>query len=169
MQAQELRTLQAPVKERYRSDPESAILTMSARGNLKLDGLLCQIQSHIGPVDAGLHRAAGGDGTAACSAEILLQSLAACAGVTFCAVATAMEIPIQGGSVTVEGDVDFRGTMGISKEVPVGFSRIRMKFEVQGTATPEQLEKLLALTERYCVIFQTLKNPPEIISSVSLM
>ena len=162
MNAAELRTVQAPFKERYRSDPSTARQTLRAEGQLGVGSQTCRLEMPCGSVSAGLHPAAGGDGHGACSAEILLQSLVACAGVTLTAVATAMELPIQGGTITAEGDLDFRGTLGVSKDVPAGFTAIRLRFQLQSTATSEQLATLIKLTERYCVIFQTLRVPPQL-------
>jgi uncharacterized OsmC-like protein len=160
--ANELRALQAPFKELYRSDPAAAQKTLKATTLLDVSALSCRLKSEAINLTAGLHPAAGGDGSTTCSAELLLQSLIACAGVTLSAVATAMEITIQGGTITAEGDLDFRGTLGLSKDVPVGFNAIRMRFELQSAAAPEQLATLIKLTERYCVVFQTLRNPPAI-------
>jgi uncharacterized OsmC-like protein len=160
MTADELRALQAPVKARYKDDPASAQWTLKAQGTLRGERLICSVDSDLGPIDAGLHPATGGDGESACSGDILLQSLVACAGVTLQAVATAMSIPLRGGTVSAEGKLDFRGTLGVSKEVPVGFESILLNFQLDTDATPEQLATLLKLTERYCVVYQTLKNPP---------
>jgi uncharacterized OsmC-like protein len=161
--ADELRALQAPVKARYKDDPAAALLTLKARGTLTGKNLVCTVASDQGPIEAGLHPATGGDGLSACSGDMLLQSLVACAGVTLQAVASAMSIPLRGGIVSAEGDLDFRGTLGVSKEVPVGLKSIRLAFDLDTDATPEQLATLLKLTERYCVIYQTLKNPPAIV------
>jgi uncharacterized OsmC-like protein len=161
MNADELRALQAPFKTRYREDPAAAMATLKATGTLG-DNLSCKVASGGAPVVVGLHPATGGDGKAACSADMLLEALAGCAGVTLQAVATGMNIPIHGGSVRAEGDLDFRGTLGVSKEVPVGFKAIRLHFDLKTEATPEQLAKLIQLTERYCVVFQTLRTPPQI-------
>ena len=160
MTAEELRALQAPVKARYKDDPKAAQLTLAARGTLWGEKLICTVDSDLGPIDAGLHPATGGDGTAACSGDMLLQALVACAGVTLQAVATAMSIPLRGGTVSAEGTLDFRGTLGVSKEVPVGFESIQLRFQLDTDAAPDQLATLIKLTERYCVIYQTLKNPP---------
>jgi uncharacterized OsmC-like protein len=162
MTADELRALQAPVKARYKEDPASARWTLAARGTLQGEKLICAVESDLGRIDAGLHPATGGDGHSACSGDMLLQSLVACAGVTLQAVATAMSIPLRGGTVSAEGRLDFRGTLGVSKEVPVGFESIHLNFQLDTDATPEQLATLLKLTERYCVVYQTLKNPPQI-------
>ncbi len=168
MNATELRAVQAPFKERYRNEPASALQTLTAEGRLGVDSQTCLLELAGHQIAAGLHPSTGGDGTAACSAEILLQSLVSCAGVTLTAVATAMELPVQGGTITAEGDLDFRGTLGVSKESPVGFTAIRLKFNLQATATPEQLATLIKLTERYCVIYQTLKNPPAIATELNV-
>ena len=162
MKADELRALQAPVKARYRDDPAAAQLTLRARGTLDGEGVSCKVETGKGIAVAGLHPATGGDGLALCSGDMLLEALAGCAGVTCRAVATALEIPVRGGSVTAEGDLDFRGTLGVSKEAPVGFQEIRLRFDLDTDATPEQLATLLKLTERYCVVYQTLRNPPKV-------
>jgi uncharacterized OsmC-like protein len=162
MNAEQLRALQAPLKERYRQDPASALLTLEARGRLDIDALTCRIETGKGRVEAGLHPATGGDGAAACSGDMLLEALAGCAGVTLTAVATALGIKINGGTVNVEGDLDFRGTLGTAKDAPVGFKNIRLHFDLDTDASREQLATLFKLTERYCVVFQTLKNGPNI-------
>ncbi len=167
MTADELRALQAPVKARYKEDPATAQLTLKASGVLTGEKLVCRVASALGPIDAGLHSATGGDGQSACSADMLLQSLVACAGVTLQAVATAMSIPLRGGTVSAEGDLDFRGTLGVSKEVRIGFKAIRLNFHLETDATSEQHATLLKLTERYCVIYQTLKNPPAIAATLA--
>ena len=160
MEAQDLRALQAPLKELYREDPARAVVTLKASGRLDAPGVSCRVETGRALVEAGLHPATGGSGLQACSGDMLLEALAACAGVTLCAVATALEIPVRGGTVEVEGDLDFRGTLGVSKEVPVGFQAIRVRFRLESDATPEQLETLRKLTERYCVVLQTLRSPP---------
>jgi uncharacterized OsmC-like protein len=165
MNADQLRSLQAPVKARYRDDPAKALLTMRASGTLDQENVVCRVATAGGPVAAGLHPFAGGDGQAACAGDMLLQALAACAGVTLTAVATAMSIPLRGGTVTAEGDLDFRGTLGVSKEVPIGFTAIRLHFDLDTDATAEQCATLLKLTERYCVVFQSLQKPPTLTSS----
>lgn len=163
MDAERLRALQAPLKSKYREDPAAARWTLHARGNLGCEGVTCRIETgKSAPIVAGLHPATGGGGEDACSGDMLLEALAACAGVTLRAVATAMGIPIRGGSVSVEGDVDFRGTLGVAKEVPAGFTEIRMRFDLDTDATPEQVANLIRLTERYCVNYQTLANPPRV-------
>ncbi len=162
MNADELRALQAPVKARYRDNPAAAKLTLRARGTLGADNVTCKIETGRGLVEAGLHPATGGDGTAVCSGDMLLEALASCAGVTLRAVATALAVPLRGGTVTAEGDLDFRGTLGLSKDVPVGFQAIRLHFDLDTEATAEQLATLLKLTERYCVVYQTLRQPAQI-------
>jgi uncharacterized OsmC-like protein len=160
MNADELRALQAPLKTRYREDPATALVTLRARGTVGAENITCQVATGRALVEAGLHSATGGDGLAACSGDMLLEALVACAGVTLRAVATALGIPLRGGSVTAEGDLDFRGTLGVSKEVPVGFRAVRLQFDLDTDATPDQLTSLVRLTERYCVIYQTLQKPP---------
>lgn len=160
MNADELRALQAPLKDQYRSAPEAALITLRAEGALGA-GITCKVATGRALVEAGLHPATGGDGLAACSGDMLLEALAACAGVTMQAVATALAIPIRGGRVLAEGDLDFRGTLGVAKDAPVGFRAIRLRFELDTDAGDEQLATLLRLTERYCVVYQTLRTPPE--------
>ena len=160
MSADELRAKQAPFKTKYKDHPNSALQTLTAQGNLDRGEVTCTVRSFLGAVPAGLHPATGGDGRAACSADMLLQALVGCAGVTLQAVATAMGIPVRGGSVRAEGDLDFRGTLGVSKDSPVGFTAIRLNVELDSDATPEQLETLLKLTKRYCVVYQTLAKSP---------
>jgi uncharacterized OsmC-like protein len=168
MRAEELRAVQAPLKERYREDPEAALVTLSAKGDLD-EGVSCSVNTGAALATAGLHPAAGGNGSLLCSGDMLLQALAACAGVSLRAVATSLEIPVQGGTVSAEGDLDFRGTLGVSKEAPVGFRSIRLHFELVSDASPEQLETLMRLTERYCVVLQTLRQVPEAVTSYSLL
>ncbi len=158
----DLRTIQAPLKERYRREPGDALVTLTASGTLDSAGISCRVETGRALVEAGLHPATGGTGRQACSGDMLLEALAACAGVTLRAVATALEIPIQGGTVRAEGDLDFRGTLGVSKEAPVGFRNIRLSFQLDSDATPEQLETLQKLTERYCVVLQTLRSAPAV-------
>jgi uncharacterized OsmC-like protein len=167
MNADELRRLQAPIKERYRQDPAAAKQTFRAVGTLLPDRPTCRIETRFARYDAGLHPAAGGDGTEACSGDLLLEALVACAGVTFNVVATAMGIAFRSARVVVEGEGDFRGTLGIAKDAPVGVSEIRLRFEIDSPATDEQLATLLRLTERYCVIYQTLRTPPKMEASLS--
>jgi uncharacterized OsmC-like protein len=160
MNADELRSLQAPLKQRYRDDPDAAVITLRAQGRLGDAAVSCRVETGKALVEAGLHPASGGDGSFACSGDMLLEALVACAGVTLRAVATALSIPLRGGSVLAEGDLDFRGTLGVAKDAPVGFRAVRLRFDLDGDATPEQLAKLVELTERYCVVYQTLKHPP---------
>jgi uncharacterized OsmC-like protein len=159
MNAQDLRNLQAPLKQQYREDPGRALITLKASGTLDQPGISCRVETGRALVEAGLHPATGGSGLQACSGDMLLEALAACAGVTLRAVATSLEIPVRSGRVQVEGDLDFRGTLGVSKAVPVGFQEIRVRFELASDATEEQLATLLKLTERYCVVLQTLRSP----------
>lgn len=161
MNANQLRAAQAPFKERYRADAATAQLTLTAEGRLGGE-ITCRLTTGKPGAPAGLHPAAGGGGTAACSAEMLLEALVGCAGVTLNAVATAMGIEIRNGVVRAEGDVDFRGTLGIARDVPVGFQRIRLQFQLETDASSEQLAKLVQLTERYCVVYQTLKQSPQV-------
>ena len=161
MNADELRALQAPIKERYRSDAEAAVVTLRAEGRVG-EGVSCNVQTGRALVQAGLHPASGGTGTLACSGDMLLEALVACAGVTLSAVATALGIELRGGEVRAEGDLDFRGTLGVAKDAPVGFRAIRLKFVLDTDAGREQLDKLLQLTERYCVVYQTLRAAPSI-------
>jgi uncharacterized OsmC-like protein len=167
MTADELRSLQAPVKARYKDDPASALATLRAEGTLQADNLLCLVPTFAGIASAGLHRMTGGDGRDACAADMLLQALVACAGVTLRVVATALGIAVRGGTVRAEGVLDFRGTLGVSKDVPIGFREIRLHLDPDCDATPEQRAKLLQLTERYCVVYQTLKSPPVLTSTIS--
>ncbi|UEM04456.1 OsmC family protein [Skermanella rosea] len=160
MDAETLKAVQAPLKQRYRDVPDSAVITLKAEGTVGAEGVTCKVDTGRALVEAGLHPAAGGDGTAACSGDMLLEALVACAGVTLRAVATALDIDLRGGTVRAEGDLDMRGTLGVSKEAPVGFRSIRMTFDLDTDADDEKLASLLKLTERYCVIYQTLRNPP---------
>jgi len=162
MQSDELRALQAPIKSRYRVQPESARYTLTARGTLDLDQLGCRIEMRDERKVAGLHPATGGDGSQLCSGDMLLEALVACAGVTLASVATALSLPIAHGTVTAEGDLDFRGTLGVSRDVPVGFSNIRLHFDLTTDAGEEQVARLIQLTERYCVVFQTLNTRPDL-------
>jgi uncharacterized OsmC-like protein len=161
MNADELRALQAPIKERYRADAEAAVVTLRAAGRIGED-VSCSVQTGRALVQAGLHPASGGTGSLACSGDMLLEALVACAGVTLGAVATALGITLRGGEVRAEGDLDFRGTLGVAKEAPVGFRDIRLKFLLDTDAERAQLDKLLQLTERYCVVYQTLRGAPSI-------
>lgn len=162
MNAEQLKAAQTPIKKQYQTDPASALYTLSARGRLNAHDQTVKIETGHGKVVAGLHPATGGTGHDACSGDMLLEALAACSGVTLKAVSTAMGIEIRDGTVTAEGDLDFRGTLGVSKEAPVGFTDIRLIFALDTDATDEQLDTLLRLSERYCVIYQTLKQAPKL-------
>ncbi|WP_333844642.1 OsmC family protein, partial [Pelomicrobium sp.] len=166
MNADELRALQAPLKDKYRETPEAALVTLRARGRLGEETIACKVETGKRLVEAGLHPATGGDGMAACSGDMLLEALVACAGVTLKAVATALGLEVRGGTVTAEGDLDFRGTLGVAKDAPVGFRAIRLAFELDTDASDEQLAKLLHLTERYCVVYQTLRHPPATLTTL---
>ena len=161
MTADDLRSLQAPLKAQYRERPETALVTLSAKGRIG-ENVTCKIETGKARVEAGLHPATGGDGQSACSADMLLEALVGCAGVTLSAVATALNIPLRGATVTAEGDLDFRGTLGVSKDVPVGFKEIRLNFDLDTDATDEQVATLIRLAERYCVVYQTLSHPANI-------
>lgn len=165
MRSEDLRAQQAPFKDRYRESPEAALITLRAAGRLG-EGVACSVETGQALVEAGLHPATGGNGTQACSGDMLLHALVACAGVTLSAVATALEIPLQGGEIHAEGDLDFRGTLGLSREVPVGFKEVRLQFLLDSTASPEQIAKLIELTERYCVVLQSLRSSVAVRSSV---
>jgi uncharacterized OsmC-like protein len=167
MTADELRTLQAPLKAQYREHPETAVQTLSATGKVRSETLTCEVATAAGSVAAGLHPATGGDGTWACSADMLLQALVACAGVTLAAVARAMGLALRGATVSAQGDLDFRGTLAVSREAPVGFTRIRLHFDLDMDAHADSVSKLIELTERYCVIFRTLTEPPTLSTSVA--
>jgi uncharacterized OsmC-like protein len=162
MKAEELREIQAPLKARYRDEPEAAVITLSAEGTVGGEGIVCSVQTGKALVEAGLHPATGGDGIAACSGDMLLEALVACAGVTLRAVATAIGVELRGGKVVADGDLDFRGTLGVEKKAPVGFRDIRLRFDLDTDASDDQLTTLLKLTERYCVVFQTLAAAPAI-------
>jgi uncharacterized OsmC-like protein len=166
MDATELRALQAPLKERYREDAGAATVTLSATGDLS-DGVSCSVRTGRAIATAGLHPASGGDGSLLCSGDMLLEALVACAGVTLKAVATSLEIPLDGGTVSAEGDLDFRGTLGVDKEAPVGFREIRLRFDLVTSAGQEQLTTLLKLTERYCVVLQTIAGTPALHTSMT--
>jgi uncharacterized OsmC-like protein len=155
MDAITLKNLQAPLKEKYREEPESAIITLKAQGKIG-EGISCKVETGKSLVEAGLHPATGGTGILACSGDMLLEALVACAGVTLQAVATAIAVEINGGTITAEGDLDFKGTLGVSKEAPVGFKNIRLQFNLDTNATDEHMASLKKLTERYCVVYQTL-------------
>ncbi len=157
MNSADLKNLQGPIKEKYREQPESAIITLKAEGNIG-EGISCKVKTGKTLIDAGLHPATGGTGMLVCSGDMLLEALVACAGVTLQAVATAIEVDVKSGTVTAEGDIDFKGTLGVSKDVPVGFKAIRLNFDLQTDAGDEQIAVLKKLTERYCVVYQTLTN-----------
>ncbi len=161
MDAEELKGLQTPIKARYRDDPDAAIITLKAQGAIG-EGVTCSVETGRALVEAGLHPATGGTGLHACSGDMLLEALVACAGVTLNAVATALELNVQDARITAEGDLDFKGTLGVEKQAPVGFRDIRLSFDIDGDLTDEQLATLMKLTERYCVVYQTLKSAPPI-------
>jgi uncharacterized OsmC-like protein len=165
MRAEELKALQAPIKERYRSEPAAALVTLHAEGRLG-EGIACRVETGKALIDAGLHPATGGSGLQACSGDMLLEALVACAGVTLKAVATALGIGLRDASIRAEGDLDFRGTLGVAKDAPVGFRDIRLRFELDSDASEAQLAKLIELTERYCVVMQTLRSAPPVKLSV---
>ncbi len=162
MDAAELRAMQAPIKERYRSDPSAAVITLKAKGSVDGEGIACKLETGRALAMAGLHPATGGSGLELCSGDMLLEALVACAGVTLKSVATAIEVPLKTGNVIAEGDLDFRGTLGVDKDAPVGFAEIRLRFDVETEAPQEKLDQLLKLTERYCVVYQTIKNGPKV-------
>lgn len=167
MNREQLRALQAPLKEQYLAQPESALVTLRATGQVG-EGITCRVDTGQAMVEAGLHPATGGNGLAACSGDMLLEALVACAGVTLRAVATAIGLDIRNGTVTAEGDLDFRGTLGVSKETPVGLQDIRLRFQLETDASQEELDTLLRLTERYCVVYQTLRQSPNLTVSYAL-
>jgi uncharacterized OsmC-like protein len=163
---EQLRAVQAPLKQRYRDEPAAALVTLSASAALD-DGISCSVQTGRAVAQAGLHPASGGDGSLLCSGDMLLEALVACAGVTLRAVATSLGVSVTSGDVRAEGDLDFRGTLGVERDAPVGFSAIRLSFDLESDATAEQLAKLLELTERYCVVYQTLASGPELSTSIT--
>jgi uncharacterized OsmC-like protein len=162
MDGNELRAMQAPIKERYKSDPKAAMVTLKAKSTLDAPGIACKLETGRALAIAGLHPATGGSGAELCSGDMLLEALVACAGVTLKAVSTALDIPLREGAVSAEGDLDFRGTLGIAKDAPVGFAQIRLRFDVDTDAPQEKLDQLLKLTERYCVVYQTIKSGPPV-------
>jgi len=166
MDAIELRATQAPLKERYKNDPKAAFVTLQARGAINQEGIACKVETGRALAMAGLHPATGGSGLELCSGDMLLEALVACAGVTLKSVATALEVPLKAGHVVAEGDLDFRGTLGVDKEAPVGFAAIRLRFDLETDTPQDKLDLLLKLTERYCVVYQTIKNGPVV--SVSM-
>jgi uncharacterized OsmC-like protein len=159
MEAEALRAIQKPIKERYREDPVAAVITLRAEGKIG-EGVSCSVETGRALVEAGLHPATGGTGLQVCSGDMLLQALVACAGVTLNAVATALGLPVRDATVKAEGDIDFRGTLGVDREAPVGFTEIRLGFDIDADLSPDDLAKLIRLTERYCVVYQTLKQSP---------
>ena len=165
MTPDELRALQAPLKQRYQQDPSAALVTLKAEGTLG-EGVTCRVETGRAIAEAGLHPATGGTGLALCSGDMLLEALVACAGVTLNAVATAIGVRVDAGRIFAEGDLDFRGTLGVSKEAPVGFRAIRLRFDLESTASQDELATLLKLTERYCVVLQTLRHPPEVTATI---
>ena len=167
MNADELRSLQAPLKDKYKSEPDAAIITLTAKGELDADQVVCRVETGKALVAAGLHPATGGTGAFACSGNMLLDALVACAGVTLKAVATAIDFNLKGGVVAAEGDLDFRGTLGVAKDAPVGFRDIRLTFDLETDEPQERIDQLTKLTERYCVVFQTLVKPPQVALTVT--
>jgi uncharacterized OsmC-like protein len=167
MDAASLRELQAPLKARYREAPDAALVILRAEGSLDADGITCRVETSRALVEAGLHPATGGNGLQACSGDMLLEALVACAGVTLRAVATALEFRLKGGTVKAEGDLDFRGTLGVDRGAPVGFKAIRLAFALDTDEPQDRLDNLLKLTERYCVVLQTLRTPPDLAASIS--
>ena len=162
MDAGELRAMQAPIKDRYKTEPKAAYITLKARGTLDDTNIACKVETGRALAIAGLHPATGGSGLELCSGDMLLEALVACAGVTIKAVATALDIPLKSGKVSAEGDLDFRGTLGVAKDAPVGFAQIRLRFDLDTDAPQDKLDQLLKLTERYCVVYQTIKNGPPV-------
>jgi len=169
MDAAALRQMQAPIKERYKTDPKTAMITLKAKGSTDSEGIACKVETGRAIAMAGLHPGTGGSGLELCSGDMLLEALVACAGVTLKSVATAIEVPLKTGNVHAEGDLDFRGTLGVDKEAPVGFAEIRLRFEVDTDAPQDKLDLLLKLTERYCVVYQTIKNGPKVSVSMQRM
>src|SRR5437870_609571 len=167
MDAAELRAMQAPIKERYKTDPKAAVITLKAKGTLDDSHIACKVETGRALAVAGLHPATGGSGLELCSGDMLLEALVACAGVTLKAVATALEIPLRSGSVSAEGDLDFRGTLGVAKDAPVGFAEIRLRFALDTDAPQKKLDQHLKLTERYCVVYQTIRNGPPVAISLA--
>ena len=162
MDAAELRAMQAPIKARYKDDPNAGLITLKAKGSLDEANIACKVETGRALAVAGLHPATGGSGLELCSGDMLLEALVACAGVTLKAVSTALEIPLRTATVSAEGDLDFRGTLGVAKDAPVGFAQIRLRFDVSADASQEKLDQLLKLTERYCVVYQTIKSGPPV-------
>src|ERR1700752_2910746 len=167
MNSAALRAMQAPLKDRYKGDPKAAYITLKAKGTLDDAHIACKVETGRALAIAGLHPATGGSGLELCSGDMLLEALVACAGVTLKAVATAIEVPLKSGTVSAEGDLDFRGTLGVAKDAPVGFARIRLRFDIESDAPQEKLDQLLKLTERYCVVYQTISSGPPVDLSLS--
>jgi uncharacterized OsmC-like protein len=167
MDANELRALQAPIKDRYKTEPKAAYITLKAKGTLDDTNIACKVETGRALAVAGLHPATGGSGMELCSGDMLLEALVACAGVTLKAVSTAIDVPLKSGTVSAEGDLDFRGTLGVAKEAPVGFAQIRLRFDVETDAPQEKLDQLLKLTERYCVVYQTIRSGPPVAISMN--
>ena len=162
MDANALRAMQAPIKERYRNDPKAAFITLRARGSIDDTNIACKVETARALAVAGLHPATGGSGLELCSGDMLLEALVACAGVTLKAVSTALDVPLKSAAISAEGDLDFRGTLGVAKDAPVGFAQIRLRFDLDTDATQDKLDQLLKLTERYCVVYQTIKSGPPV-------
>ena len=169
MDAAELRAMQAPIKDRYKAEPDAALITLKAKGTLDDQNIACKVETGRALAVAGLHPATGGSGLELCSGDMLLEALVACAGVTLKAVSTALAIPLKSGTVSAEGDLDFRGTLGVAKDAPVGFREIRLRFDVDTDAPQDRLDQLLKLTERYCVVYQTIVKGPPVAISLSRM
>ena len=169
MDAAALRAMQAPIKERYKDDPKAAIITLKAKGTLDDASIACKVETGRALAVAGLHPATGGSGLELCSGDMLLEALVACAGVTLKAVATAIDVPLKAATVSAEGDLDFRGTLGVAKDAPVGFAQIRLTFDLDTDAPQDKLDQLLKLTERYCVVYQTIRNGPPVDISMKRM
>ena len=167
MDAQALRAMQAPIKDRYKADPQTAVITLKAHGTLDDSNIACKVETGRALAVAGLHPATGGSGLELCSGDMLLEALVACAGVTLKAVSTALDVPLRAGTVAAEGDLDFRGTLGVAKDAPVGFREIRLTFTVDTDAPQEKLDQVLKLTEQYCVVYQTIKSGPPVEVSLS--
>ena len=166
MDADTLKSLQAPLKERYQQAPDKAVVTLRATGELGTDRIACKVSTGRALIEAGLHPATGGDGSFACSGDMLLEALVACAGVTLKAVSTALAFDLKGGTVTAEGDLDFRGTLGVAKDAPIGFRAIRLDFKLDTPEPQERIDTLLKLTERYCVVLQSIQQPPRVTARI---
>jgi uncharacterized OsmC-like protein len=169
MDSAALRALQAPIKERYKAEPKAGLITLKAKGTLDDTNIACKVETGRALAVAGLHPATGGSGLELCSGDMLLEALVACAGVTLKAVATALDVPLRSGTVAAEGDLDFRGTLGVAKDAPVGFAQIRLRFDLDTDAPADKLDQLLKLTERYCVVYQTIRSGPPVEISLQRM